>query len=54
VDVRLAGVLAKQTGSSVVPLIKELSEDGHRDFAMQVEGLELPDAEGSPCPFSIW
>jgi anti-anti-sigma regulatory factor len=46
VRVRLAGVLDKETYPSVRSLIEELLEKGYRNFAVQIEELDLPDSAG--------
>ena len=46
VRVRLAGVLNNDTCRSVRSVIEELLDDGHRDLAVQIEELKLPDAAG--------
>jgi hypothetical protein len=46
VTVRLVGTLHSQTGKNVRSVIEELVQEGHRDFSMQVECLQLPDPAG--------
>jgi hypothetical protein len=48
VTVRMVGTLHNQAGLSIRSVIEELVHEGYRDFAMQVEGLQLPD----PIEFS--
>ena len=46
VTVRLAGVLDGETGRNVYSVVKGLLQEGYMDFAMQVDELDQPDAEG--------
>ena len=44
IKVRLAGLLDADTGAAVRSVIGELLAEGHRDFALEIDGLEQPDA----------
>jgi len=44
--VRLVGALDGETGKHLRSVIEELANEGCLDFAMQVEGLQLPDPAG--------
>ncbi len=46
VNVRLVGTLDGQTGNNIRSVIEELVHQGHREFSMHVEGLQLPDPAG--------
>ncbi|MGO8824074.1 MAG: STAS domain-containing protein [Acidimicrobiales bacterium] len=46
IKVRLAGLLDAHTGAAVRSVIGELLAEGHRDFALEIDGLEQPDASG--------